>query len=227
VIFGLLLAGWRWSRTTDRVVGHQSRIETTSEDPKMPLSPTSTSVDRRAASDAGLTHLDPGRRAEILRDLLALLQHDADAAPAPNGTAANAPGGPTRFRTTNDIEAAARFMQERIRNDFVPMARGCYQDLLRRKPESEGDVVVGFEILGDESVGGVVNSAEVRNESTLRDPLLETCLRESFLAVYFDPPPGGGRATIRFPFHFAHGDVDGSHELHLRDRRGEGSASGR
>jgi hypothetical protein len=37
----------------------------------------------------------------------------------------------------------------------------------------------------------------------------------------FDPPPAGAVATIRFPFHFANGDVDGSHEIHLRDRRGE------
>jgi hypothetical protein len=101
------------------------------------------------------------------------------------------------------------------------MAKGCYRDLLQRKPEAEGDVVVAFEIMGDESVGGVVNSAEIREESTLRGPSLETCLRESFLAVYFDPPPGRAVATIRFPFDFAHGDVDGSHQLHLRDRRGE------
>jgi hypothetical protein len=134
-----------------------------------------------------------------------------------------AAGSQNPVRTSNDIESAARFIQERIRNDFVPMAKGCYQDLLRRKPEAEGDVVVGFEILGDESVGGVVNSAEIRSESTLRDESLETCLRESFLSLYFDPPPGGAVATIRFPFHFAHGDVDGSHELHMRDRRGEGA----
>jgi len=29
--------------------------------------------------------------------------------------------------------------------------------------QREGDVVVGFEILGDESVGGVVSSAEIRS----------------------------------------------------------------
>jgi hypothetical protein len=169
--------------------------------------------------DAGLTHVDRHKREEMLRQLLVLLRPDQGS--ASNGVAPSAPVAPLRFRSTNDVQTAARFIQERIRNDFVPMAKGCYQDLLRRKPEVEGDVVVGFEILGDESVGGVVNSAEIRDESTLRDESLETCLRESFLAVYFDPPPGGGRATIRFPFHFAHGDVDGSHELHLRDRRGE------
>jgi hypothetical protein len=171
--------------------------------------------------EGGTTHFDPTKRAEILRQLLALLQPGADGA-APAGSAGQIAGGDRRrFRSTNDIELASRFVEERIRSDFVPMARGCYQDLLRRKPEAEGDVVVGFELLGDESVGGVVNSAEIRDASTLRDESLETCLRESFLSVYFDPPPAGVTATINFPFHFAHGDVDGSHSLHLRDRRGE------
>jgi hypothetical protein len=171
-------------------------------------------MDSRGTDDGGRTHVDPERRAEIFRQLVALLQTDASPS---NPTAA------PRFRTTNDLQTAARFFQERIRNDFVPMAKGCYQDFLRRKPEAEGDVVVGFEVMGDETVGGVVSSAEIRDESTLRDESLETCLRESFLSVYFDPPPAGAVATIRMPFHFAHGDVDGSHELHLRDRRGEGT----
>jgi hypothetical protein len=186
--------------------------------------PAHAAANPQATADGGPTHFDRRRRAEILRELLGLLQPDPDEAPSQNDAIPSASLGQRRFRTTNDVEAAARFIQERIRNDFVPMARGCYQELLQRKPEVEGDVVVGFEILGDESVGGVVNSAEIRNESTLRDELLETCLRESFLSVYFDPPPGGARATIRFPFHFANGDVDGSHEIHLRDRRGEGAA---
>ncbi len=167
------------------------------------------------------THVDAQKRAEILSQILALMQADAGSSEGGGDASAVTLGGRRAFRSTNDIELGARFIQERIREDFVPMAQGCYRELLQRKPEAEGDVVVGFEVMGDESVGGVVNSAEIRNESTLRDESLETCLRESFLSVYFDPPPAGAVATIRFPFHFAHGDVDGSHELHLRDRRHE------
>ena len=47
----------------------------------------------------------------------------------------------------------------------------------------------------------------------------ETCLRESFLAVNFDPPPKGGQITMRFPFHFEAGEVNTSHEIHLTDKR--------
>jgi hypothetical protein len=46
----------------------------------------------------------------------------------------------------------------------------------------------------------------------------ETCLRESFLAVNFDPPKGG-QITMRFPFHFEAGEVNTSHEIHLTDKR--------
>ena len=132
------------------------------------------------------------------------MQTDASGAPelsdATNQTGAL---GQRRFRSTSDTATAARFIQERVRSDFVPMAKGCYDDFLRRKPEAEGVVSVGFEILGDESVGGVVNSAEIRDESTLRDESFETCLRESFLSVYFDPPPGGGKVSVVYPFRFA------------------------
>jgi len=216
-----MVALWWWSRSPAKPAERVSVIDVAKE-AAASRSP-STLSDRRAPADGGLTHVDPEKRAEMLQQLIALLKTDANRAPEPNAaTTQTGVGGPRPFRSTSDIEAAARFMQERIRSDFVPMAKGCYVDLLRRKPEAEGNVVVGFEILGDESVGGVVNSAAIRDESTLRDESFETCLRESFLSVYFDPPPGGGVATVRFPFHFANGEVDGSHELHLRDRRGEG-----
>jgi hypothetical protein len=159
---------------------------------------TSKPVDPPTNADAGLTHLDPQKRAEILRELLSMWRPDANA-PGTGATSLPPVTGQQRFRTTNDVETATRFIEERIRNDFVPMAKGCYNDFLRRKPEAEGNVVVGFEIMGDESVGGVVNSAEIRDESTLRDPSLETCLRESFLSVYFDPPPGEAWRPSGFP----------------------------
>jgi len=94
-------------------------------------------------TDAGLTHVDAQKRAEMLERLLALWKTDADQALDPNDpTSPSGVGAQRRFRSTNEIATAARFIQERIRNDFVPMAKGCYEDLLRRKPEAEGDVVV-------------------------------------------------------------------------------------
>jgi hypothetical protein len=164
-------------------------------------------------------HTDAQRSAEIRLSLLELnrgaTRVNTDVGDGPSAQpVALAPG-----RLTEDVEAYSGFIHEHIQQDFAPMAKGCYQDLLRREPTAHGDVIVGFTILGDPSVGGVVDSADVREESTLRDPSLETCLRESFLSVYFDPPPKGSQITMRYPFHFEGGEVNASHDVHLADKR--------
>jgi hypothetical protein len=222
VVVGSMFLAWSRFRDGAERSDHGPASPSAGPNQRVALPSAATTFSGDASADRGLTHVDPRRRAEILAQILAAMQADADPPPEPSAATPGTVLGSRRpLRATNDVEAAARFVQERIREDFVPMAKGCYRELLARKPEAEGDVMVGFEVVGDESVGGVVNSAEIRDESTLRDESLETCLRESFLSVYFDPPPAHAALTVRFPFHFAHGEVDGSHELHLRDRRRE------
>jgi len=49
----------------------------------------------------------------------------------------------------------------------------------------------------------------VLNKSTLRDPDVIECLRESFLGVTFPPPKGGGAVTVEYPIVFSNSDDDG------------------
>ena len=104
------------------------------------------------------------------------------------------------------------------------MARACAQDLAARRPDAGGTAIVAFELLGDSKIGGVVNDSEVDGSaSTLHDGPFETCVRESMYGVYFDPPPSGGRATLRFPVTIA-GDGKGTvdeqvEDFHLKDKR--------
>lgn len=95
------------------------------------------------------------------------------------------------------------YIQERVREDFFPLARGCYDDLLKRHPKIQGKVALHFTIVGDEGVGGIVEEASVGDESTLRDDEFDTCMTESMLSMSFPPPKGGGVVTVIYPIAFS------------------------
>ncbi len=97
---------------------------------------------------------------------------------------------------------SSEYLQERIREDFIPLARECYEAALEQNPSLAGKVMMTFEIVGDESVGGVVESAELGEGSTLDDPEFNTCMRESMLSMVFEPPKGGGSVTVNYPIRF-------------------------
>ncbi|MFO0566406.1 MAG: AgmX/PglI C-terminal domain-containing protein [Polyangiaceae bacterium] len=111
------------------------------------------------------------------------------------GTAQGSIGGPEPVG-----ELDKDYVQTRIRDDFLPMAKECYEAALEQNATLAGRMVFEFVIVGDESVGGIVESAELDPSSTLADAELVTCMRESLLSVTFPPPKNGGRVTVKFPF---------------------------
>ncbi len=95
------------------------------------------------------------------------------------------------------------YLRERIREDFVPMARACYEQLLGRRPNASGRALTEFVILGDDRLGGVVDEVSVQpGDGGLADEGFATCLRESMYTVAFRPPPGRGSLRVRYPFIF-------------------------
>ena len=103
-------------------------------------------------------------------------------------------------------ELDKEYVQRRIREDFLPMAKECYEAALERDGGLAGRMVFQFAIVGDETVGGIVESAELDPSSTLGEDELVTCMRESLLSVTFPPPKRGGRVTVKFPFTLSPGD---------------------
>lgn len=102
------------------------------------------------------------------------------------------------------------YIRERIRDDFVPMARGCFDELLVRYANVQGTVIVRFTVLGDETIGGVVDDVAVDpGDGGLSDPEFVTCLSESLMAVAFRPPAGRGSLRVTYPFRFRPSDGDG------------------
>ena len=112
--------------------------------------------------------------------------------PAPVGSNNQAPG------------PLGRYVRDTVREQFLPMAKGCYEELLLRHPEARGKLVLDVVVGGDPSVGGVVESVRLAPESTLTDESIGTCVVESMMALVFDAPPEGhDRIDFKYPFAFS------------------------
>jgi hypothetical protein len=101
-----------------------------------------------------------------------------------------------------------KYIQDRIREDFVPLAKECYEAALERDESLAGKMIIEFTIVGDGSVGGVVDSANLLEESTLAESELSLCMRESMMSMSFEPPESGGMTTVRYPFVFRQDDTN-------------------
>ncbi len=101
------------------------------------------------------------------------------------------------------------YVQERLREDFQPLAKECYDAALKHDPSLAGKMIIEFTIVGDESVGGIVDSATLVDDSSLVSALddsalvekeLSLCMLESMMSMSFAPPKHGGITTVRVPF---------------------------
>ena len=95
------------------------------------------------------------------------------------------------------------YIRARIQEDLVPIAKECYESALEDEPKLGGKLVMKFAIVGDESVGGVVEEADADPTSDIKHADLLECMKESMLALSFPPPEGGGRVEVTYPFEFS------------------------
>jgi hypothetical protein len=143
-------------------------------------------------SPAVLARRATRERADAIRDQL-----DERRRKAQNVPAVAAPLGPAATE-----EAARRrreFLQKAVREQYIPIAKSCYEELLTRSPAAAGKVVLYFSIVGDEDTGGVVDHVETRDGTSFDDPEFLLCMRESMYSTLFDPPPNGGETTVEYP----------------------------
>lgn len=179
---------------------------------------------------------DPAKRDEMRARLLAAVAETSAKKPdestkpaavkhAAPAEGAAAPGDARGNRESNDLKEFGRFVQQAIKDDFLPMARGCAAELRSRDPKARGSATIAFKLIGDKKIGGVVDEADVdAKKSTLHDEKFETCVRESLYGVYFDPPPADAVATLNFPITLLDdgGIADDVDDFdHIRDRRNE------
>jgi hypothetical protein len=87
-----------------------------------------------------------------------------------------------------------------VREQYFPVARDCYQELLERQPNAGGKIVLEFAIVGNADAGVVDRVAIRDDEDTIEDPEFQLCMRESmYTAVFEPPPPGVEETTVVYP----------------------------
>jgi hypothetical protein len=170
----------------------ESESETEATDPR--LSDASVVADARSA-----------RRDRAARDALRQRIYRSLGHPAPTDSKPLRPSAIAREAGVLD----AAYVQERIREDFLPLAKECYAAALERDATLAGRLVMSFNIVGDDDVGGIVESAETTEDSTLVDKEMLYCMRESMLSMSFEAPAHGGSVSVVYPFVFdPHGPPD-------------------
>ncbi len=125
--------------------------------------------------------------------------------PEPSATG-HAPYAPMPELDGGQIDPA--YIQSVVHDDYFPLAKSCYAELMSRQPDAGGRLSFDFTIVGNPQIGGIVERAEVADGSTIDDPAMVTCMRESMLSMTFSPPPHGGVVTITYPVDFSPVDDD-------------------
>jgi hypothetical protein len=200
-----VLAGLVWLARTSR------GGEPTRSPGSVPTEPPSAPPGLRAAApqaplyDGGpiaRTIADRAVRDDLRRRILAAWAAAADAQPpASSGGASTLIPMPTR--PDGNVDPA--YIQSVIREDMLPMARACYEELLSRQPDAGGRVEMSFSIVADEHLGGIVDDVATDGglPDAIRDERMDTCMRESLSTLAFRPPPQGGTVTIVYPIVFS------------------------
>jgi hypothetical protein len=135
---------------------------------------------------------------------------------APTAPAAEVPPGvrPSReYREMPAVDdqgqpgATAAYIRSVMHDDYIPLAKQCYETLLAKDPKRSGTVHAKFVIAGDTKSGGVVESVELQeNEKSIHDPEFVMCMRESLMSVVFDAPPNGGKLSVGYPIELSPDD---------------------
>lgn len=100
---------------------------------------------------------------------------------------------------TPEESARRDYIRNVMREQYFPVARDCYEELLARQPTAGGRVTLEFAIVGDGDAG-VVDRVELRDDTTIDDPEFVLCMRESmYTAVFEPPPPGTSETTVVYP----------------------------
>lgn len=101
------------------------------------------------------------------------------------------------------------YVQAAMREQLVPMAKACFEELLSRDPKASGRIDMRFKIVADDQLGGIVDEDDDRDggmiSGTLADERFQTCIRESLLTVTFPPPAHGGVVTVGYPIVISQG----------------------
>ena len=177
-----------------------------------PAAPTNVQDERARARQVA----DAVRRHAARRRAAMQAKEQPSAEPSTSKQAASPPAERQTFRlpdpaaappasgsppATSEEQARRReYIQRTMHEQYFPIARDCYQELLGRQPKASGKVVLEFAIVGDGDAGVVDRVATRDDENMIDDPEFVMCMRESlYTAVFEPPPPGASETTVVYP----------------------------
>lgn len=140
-----------------------------------------------------LRKIDPGSRKLLLAHI--------EEARAKRAVASSSGGG------SSTAPALPELSKDYIRTQvkaIVPLMLECYEAALEGDPKLAGKLVMKFAIGGEPDVGGLVETSEVDAEaSTITNPEMVECMRETMYALELVAPLEGGRMDVTYPFEFS------------------------
>ncbi len=118
-----------------------------------------------------------------------------------SSASATAPGPASGDREAPTAEAPALLdriggrddLVQLLQRDLMPLADECIAMATERDPALRGMLALEFEVLADAELGAVIEAVTPAVDSTVTQPELLECMRESSLSLSFPPPPSGGR----------------------------------
>jgi hypothetical protein len=178
--------------------------------------PTPRSAEARrgpaAEAESASRRAEAQRARDALREQIVAALRRRDAGPPPVARSAQAAAPRPKEAPPEDEPLPSgsyepSYIRDHFRADMFPLLKQCYEGALARRPALGGRLVLKFAIVGDPTVGGIVEDAAFADESDLKDEEMETCVRESLMTLTFDKPPsGGGKVTVTYPVVFSPGD---------------------
>ena len=123
-------------------------------------------------------------------------------APRPRGEARGEPADDVPADTILDRTGNHGYLSRVLSRDLMPLVDECHALVREEHPELAGMLVLDLEILGDEDIGGVVNTLEPGQGNEIAEPALLECVRESLLATTLPPPEQGGRDAVSLSMRF-------------------------
>ena len=86
---------------------------------------------------------------------------------------------------------------------IMPLLKECYTAALEDEPTLAGQLSLEIVIGGEPDVGGLVESSEILEGSTIKHAAMHECLRETMYALELVAPAEGGRYKVRTTMAFS------------------------
>jgi hypothetical protein len=147
---------------------------------------------------------DTEQRRALLGAILASLAREQPVDARQNRASESQLRGASPESTSLDEKNVHAQVREAMR-ELLPLFHEC-QEMGQGGALAVGKLVFEMSIIGDETVGGLVENVVVAEDDQFKgNPSFSECMRETLFSMKLPAPRGRGRLTIRYPMMFSEG----------------------